>query len=323
MKGVISLLAALAALAPSFGLAQSSSRVPRLCFLEFSPASSRRYVAFFEELKALGYIDGKSIAIERQSADGRTERFPALARACVSAAADVIVVHTTPAAEAAKRATTTIPIVMVGLGDPVGSGLVDSLARPGGNVTGLTFIAPDLAAKRFELLKQAAPRVSRSLLLSFPQDAIDQPQVEAVTRLAARLGVAIDRREIARAEDLRPAFEEAAAAGAQALLISSVSLFFEARGDILALARRHRWPGAFPWREYVEQGGLIYYGQRIEPLARRAAHFVDRVVKGAKPADLPVEQPTKFDLIVNLKSARELGIEIPPAMLALADEVIE
>ncbi|TMJ32493.1 MAG: ABC transporter substrate-binding protein [Alphaproteobacteria bacterium] len=285
--------------------------------------SSERFRAFFETLHALGRIDGQTIVIDRRSAEDRPERFPELARECIDRKSDLIVAQTTPAAQAAKKATSTIPIVMISAGDAVGSGLVDSLARPGGNITGVTFIAPALAVKRLELLKEAAPRLSRFLLLSYPVDPVDAGQVKAMEHAAGVLGVTLHKQEIRSATDLASAFESGRAAQSEALIMSSVSLFFTRRVEILERAGRLGWPGAYPWREYAEGGGLIYYAQRIDDLSRRAAFIVDRILKGAKPADIPFEQPTKFDLVINLKAAKALGITIPQSLLARADEVIE
>lgn len=316
--------AVLAACEPVVAAAQPASKLPRVCFMEFSESSTTaRYAAFFQTLEALGYRQGLTVVIDRKSAENRTERFPDLARDCVKLQPDVIVVHTTPAAQAAKETTSTIPIVMMGLGDPVGTGLVESLARPGGNATGTSAMTPVLAAKRVELLKEAVPTLARLMLLSYPPDSVNAGQVMEVARAARSLGITVNKREIRTAADIPAAFEAGATAGDEALLTTSVSLFFVQRSEILKQAARLRWPGAFPWREYAEEGGLLYYGQRPDELSRRAALMVDKILKGAKPADMPVEQPTQFDLVINLKSARALGIAIPQSLLARASEVIE
>lgn len=316
-------LAALATTWPFAAAAQSSAKVPRLCFIELSREASVRWGAFFDTLPTLGLIDGRTITIDRRSAENRPERYPELARECVDRKSDIIVLYTTPAAQAAKRATSTIPIVFLNLGDPVGTGLVNSLARPGGNITGLTFIAPALAAKRLELLKEAVPRLSRFLLLSYPLDPVDAGQAKAVEQVAGVLGVTIHKREIRSPADIAAAFDSNEADQSEALLMPAVSLFFVQRAEILERVSRLRWPGAYPWREYAEGGGLIFHGQRVDDLARRAAFFVDKILKGTKPGDIPVEQATKFDLVVNLKTAKALGITIPQSILGRADEVIE
>ena len=315
--------AVLAVSTPVIAVAQPVSKLARVCFMEFSENSSARYAAFFQTLEALGYRQGSTVEIDRLSAENRTERFPELARDCVKLQPNVIVVHTTPAAHAAKEATRTIPIVMLGLGDPVGTGLVESLAKPGGNITGMSAMTPVLAAKRVELLKEAVPMLARLTLLSYPPDPVDAGQVMEVTRAARQLGVTVSKREIRAAADIPAAFEAGAIAGDEALLTTSVSLLFVQRSEILKQAARLRWPGAFPWREYAEEGGLLYYGQRPEDLARRAALMVDKILKGAKPADMPIEQPTQFDLVINLKSAKALGIALPQSLLARAGELIE
>ena len=227
------------------------------------------------------------MTIEYLSAQGHGERFPALAAECVRGGATIIATTTTPAAQAAKTATTTIPIVMLTSGDPVGAGLVRSLAKPGGNVTGQSFMAAGFVGKRLGLLKEAAPSISRVL------------------------------------GDLASAFAAGVAEGANAVMVTSESLFFVNRARVMDLATKHRLPGAYPWREYPVEGGLMSYAHRPRDLFRRAAEHVDRILNGAKPEDLPVEQPTKFDLVINMKSAKALGLSIPPSLLLRADEVIE
>jgi putative ABC transport system substrate-binding protein len=310
-----------ACLWPAPGSAQKSGGIPRLCFIEFT--TSTRYDVFFEALASLGYIDGRTIVIDRHSADGDGGRYPELARQCIRRQADVIVIHTTPAAQAVKAATTTIPIVMLSLGDPVGAGLVASLSRPGGNLTGVSQNSPALAAKRLELLKEAVPGMSRALLLSFPDDPIDAPQVARMREASRALGVALHKAEIREPRDIAGAFDSGAAAGVQAVIPSAVSIFFVHRTELLERAERLRWPGVFPFREFAVGGGLISYGHQARALNARAAVFVDRILKGAKPADLPVEQPTKFDLVLNQTTARKLGVTFPQSLLARADEVIE
>jgi putative ABC transport system substrate-binding protein len=300
---------------------QPAAKTARLCFIEFD--GSRSYDVFFGALQALDRAAGRTVTVDRRSAAGKPDRYPQLVRECIDARSDVIVAQTTPAAQVAKAATSTIPIVMLNMGDAIGTGLVPSLARPGGNVTGMTFMAPAVAGKRVELLKEAVPSLSRLLLLSYPQDPIDAGQVKEVERVASAVGLSVTKREIGSPADLAPALDAGAAAGVQAVAVTLESIFLTRRREVLEYAARKRWPGVYPFREYVEDGGLIFYGHRVDDLHRRAADFVDRILKGANPADLPVEQPTKFDLVVNLKAAAALGLAIPPSILARANEVIE
>ncbi len=305
--------------------AQPAGRIPRLCFLTFDPGTpqSSRFNPFFQGLRDLSYVDGQTISIDYLSADGRGERFPALAVECLRLKADIIVVTTTPAAQAAKNATRTIPIVMGPLGDPVGTGLVASLARPGGNVTGLTLMASGLAAKRLELLKEIVPRMSRVLVLSYLVDPIAAPQVKELESAAHSLGVKLLVRDIRTADDLPAAFDAGARERAEGLLTTAESIFVVQRKRVVQLAAQHRLPGMYPYREMVEVGGLMSYGPNIADLYRRAATYVDKVLKGTKPADLPVEQPTKFEFVINSRTAKALGRTIPPVLLLRADQVIE
>ena len=305
--------------------AQPAGRIPRLCFLTFDPGTpqSSRFISFFQGLRDLSYVDGQTISIDYLSADGRGERFPALAVECLRLKADIIVVTTTPAAQAAKNATRTIPIVMGPLGDPVGTGLVASLARPGGNVTGLTLMASGLAAKRLELLKEFVPRISRVLVLSYLVDPIAAPQVKELENAARPLGVKLLVQDIRTADDLPTAFDAGARGRAEGLLTTAESIFVVHRKRVVELAAQHRLPGMYPYREMVEVGGLMSYGPTIADLYRRAATYVDKVLKGTKPADLPVEQPTKFEFVINSRTAKALGRTIPPVLLLRADQVIE
>ena len=305
--------------------AQQRGSLPRLCFLTFDPGALRstRFGAFFQGLSDLGYRDGHTISIDYLSADGRAERLPPLAAECVRLKADVIVVTTTPFALAAKGATRTIPIVMLTLGDPVGTGLVDSLARPGGNVTGVTSMAPGLSAKRLELLKAAAPRISRVLVLVYVVDPIAAPQVEELRRAAPSLGVQLQVRDIRTVDDLPAAFDAGAKARAEGLLVTSASMFIVNRARVSELAARYRLPAMYANREFADAGGLMTHDAYRPGLEVSTATYVDRILKGAKPADLPVQQPTKFELVINLKTAKALGLTIAPALLLQADHVIE
>jgi putative ABC transport system substrate-binding protein len=305
--------------------AQPAKRIPRLCFLTFDPGTpqSSRFSPFFQGLRDLGYVDGQTISIDYLSAAGRGEQFPALAADCLRLKADVIVVTTTPAARAAKTATHTIPIVMHSLGDPVATGLVASLARPGGNVTGTTLLASGLSAKRLGLLKELVPRLSRVLVLSYLVDPIAAPQVKELESAAHSLGVKLLVRDIRTADDLPAAFDTGAREGAEGVLTTAESIFVVQRNRVVQLAAQHRLPGMYPYRLMVDAGGLMAYDSYTSDLQRRAATYVDRILKGAKPADLPVEQPTTFELSINLKTAKALGLTIPPSLLQRADQVID
>ena len=274
--------------------AQPARRIPRLCFLTFDPGTpqSSRFAPFFQALRDLGYVDGQTITIDYLSAEGRGERFPALAADCVRLKADIIVVTTTPATQAAESATRTIPIVMYGLGDPVATGLVASLARPGGNVTGVTQMSSGLAAKRLELLKEAVPRISRVLVLSYLVDPIAAPQVKELESAAHSLGVKLLVRDIRTADDLPAAFDAGARERAEGVLTTAESIFLAQRQRVIQLAAQHRLPGMYPYRPMVDAGGLMAYDSYTSTLQARTATYVDRILKGAKPSDLPVEQPT-------------------------------
>ena len=311
--------------APLVGEGQPASRIPRLCFLTFDPGTlqSSRFGPFFQGLRDLGYTDGQTITIDYLSAEGRGERFPTLAADCLRLKADVIVVTTTPGAQAAKNATRTIPIVLHALGDPVATGLVASLARPGGNVTGVTQMSSGLAAKRLGLLKEAVPRVSRVLVLAYLVDPIAPPQVKELETAARSLGVKLLVQDIRTADDLPAAFDAGAKERAEGLLMTSSSIFVVQHKRVVELAAQHRMPGMYPYRLVIDAGGLMAYDSYTSKLQARAATYVDKILKGAKPADLPIEQPTKFDLVINLKTAKALGLTIPPSLLQRADQVIE
>jgi len=298
--------------APLAAEAQPARKIPRLCFLTFDPGTpqSSRFTPFFQGLRDLGYVDEQTITIDYLSADGRGERFPALAADCLRLKADIVVVTTTPAAQAAKNATRTIPIVMHSLGDPVTTGLVASLARPGGNVTGTTLMASGLAAKRLGLLKEIVPRISRVLVLAYLVDPIAAPQVKELESAAHSLGITLLVHDIRTADDLPAAFDAGAKERAEGVLTTAESIFVAQRNRVVQLAAQHRLPGIYPYRLTVDAGGLIAYDSYTSDLQRRAAAYVDKILKGAKPGDLPVEQLTKFELIINLKTAKALGLTI-------------
>jgi putative ABC transport system substrate-binding protein len=311
---------------PLAARAQEASKTPRLCFLTFDPATSRstRFGAFFDGLRDLGYVDGQTIIIDYLSANGHGEQFPALAAECLRLKADIIVVSTTPAARIAENATSTIPIVMLGLGDPVGTGLVDSLARPGRNVTGNTLMVSELAAKRLSLLKEAVPGISRVLVLSYLADPIARLQVQTLQAVAPSLGLTLQIQDIKSADDIPAAFDAGAGEHAEGLLTTAESIFAVQRARVSALAIRYRMPSMSPFSiEVTDAEGLMAYDVDTSDLYRRAALYVDRILKGAKPADLPVERPTKFQFVINLRTAKALGLTIPSGVLDIADKVIE
>jgi len=305
--------------------AQQPKKTPRLCFLTFDPGTlaSTRFKPFFQALRDLGYVDGQTIIIDYLSADGQGERFPALAAECVRLKVDIIVVTTTPAAKAAKNATGTTPIVMYPLGDPVVTGLVASLNRPGGNVTGLTFMASGLAAKRLELLKEAVPRISQVLVLSYLVDPIAAPQLKELEVAAASLGVKLLVRDIRTANDIPAAFDAGAREGVEGVLTTAESIFAAEGKRVAQLATQHKLPGLYPYKLVADAGGLMAFDSYTSSFQAHTATYVDKVLKGANPSDLPVEQPTKFELIINMRTAKVLGLTIPPSLLVRADQLIE
>jgi putative ABC transport system substrate-binding protein len=285
-------------------------------------AQSQWTAAFVQRMRELGWVDGRNLTIEYRWAEGRSERFAEFAAEFVRLKVDVILTHNTPPVIAAKQATSVIPIVFATAADPVDTGLVASLARPGGNVTGLSSQTTDLASKRIELLREVVPGLRQLTFLSQPDNpyvVFDMRQAEAAAR---RLGLETASLEIRRAEDIAPAFEELKGR-AEALYILPDPLLFTHRLRINILALGARLPTMHALREYVEASGLMSYGPNWSDQWRRAADYVDKILRGAKPADLPVEQPTKFDLIINLTTAKVLGLTVPDKLLALTDEVIE
>jgi putative ABC transport system substrate-binding protein len=283
---------------------------------------SQRIVVFVQRLRELGWIEGRTIAIEVRWGEGRNERFAEIAAEFVRLKVDVIVTVGTPAAVAAQRATSVIPIVFAPSGDPVATGLVTSLARPGGNVTGLSAQATDSAAKRLELLREVVPDLRRLAILGDagnPQGVLEMGEVQAAAR---GLGIEVAPLEIRRAEDITPAFD-ALKGRADALYVVTGPLVTTNRIHINILALGARLPTMHGIRGNVEAGGLMSYGANFPDLYRRAADYVDKILRGTKPGDLPVEQPTKFDLIINVTTAKALGLTIPPKLLVRADEVIE
>ncbi len=279
--------------------------------------------ALRESLRELGYVEGQNIAIEYRFAEGRPERLPALAEDLVRLKVDVIVAPSPPAPQAAKRATSTIPIVFVVIGDPVAQGLVASLARPGSNITGLANLAQEVVGKQLELLKEVAPKVSRVAVLQNPTNQAHPFVLRQAEGAARTLGVQLHIAHAGTPPEIDAAFAAMRSQRAGGVLVLRDALFLAQRAQIVALAAKSRLPAVYGLREEAQAGGLMAYGASAPAMYRRAATYVDKILKGAKPADLPVEQPTKFELVINLKTAKALGLTIPPSLLGRADEVIE
>ena len=315
-----SLAGALAA--PRAAGAQQAAKVPRIGWLGTDPAAHRREIVV-QDLRDLGYVEGRNIELAYRFAAGQMERLPAVAAELVALNVDVIVAVSQPAVQAAQQATRTIPIVMFGVGDPVATGLVASLARPGGNVTGLTQLSPELSAKRLALLKEVIPRVSRVAVLSNPTNPSNAPQIRDIKVAAQPLGIHLQLLETRTSQDLDGAFQVATRGRAGALITLDDLFIFTHRVSIVALAAKSRLPGIYGWPAFPEAGGLMSYGAEFRSMYRQAAVFVDKILRGARPADLPIEQPTTFELVINLKTAKALGLTIPPSLLARADQVIE
>ncbi len=327
-RAFIALLGGAAAAWPFAARAQQKS-MPVVGVLGIGPpdVNEPNISAFRQGLAGLGYVEGRNILIEYRWAEGKPERFPVLAAELVALKVDVIVTAGgTLAALAAKQATTTLPIVFTVVGDPIAEGLVTSLARPGGNVTGLSNVATDLVGKWLELLKQTVPGVSLVAVLlkpdSMPESAKEVRLKEAAVSARA-LGVQLQVVEARGPSEFDRAFSDISEKGAGALVVLPTPIFGNERQRIVELAAKNRLPTVYASRSYVDVGGLMSYGPNLPDLHRRAATYVDKIIKGAKPSDLPVQQPTKFELVINLKTAKTLGLEIPPTLLASADEVIE
>jgi putative ABC transport system substrate-binding protein len=320
----ITLLGGAAATWPLVARAQQPGAKPIIGYLgATSPsAESRRIAAFMQRLRELGWIEGRNVAIEHRWGGGRSERFAELAADFVQLKVDVIVTYGTPAVVAAKQATSAIPIVFAVAGDPVGSNLVTSLARPGGNVTGLSLQKVELADKRLELLREVVPGLRRLAIMAnvgSPTAALEMREVQATAR---NLGHEVATFEVRRAEDIAPIFE-ALKGRADEFYVCGDSLLDTNRTRIITLATSMRLPTMSDFPEYVEAGGLMSYGPNFPDMFRRAAGYVDKILRGAKPGDLPVEQPTKFDLVINLTTAKALGLAVQESFLLRADEVIE
>ena len=313
--------------APLAAEAQQAGRVPRIDFLSLTSPSDRPPLldAFRQGLRELGWVEGQNIVIDYRYAEGRVDRLPDLAAELVRLKVDLIVASAgTQAATAAKNATETIPIVMIYVRDPVGTGLIASLARPGGNVTGVSgYAGLEIVAKQLELLKEIVPKIRRVAILSNPANAYYQLAITELNVAARSLGVQLQLLEARGPNEFDGAFAAMATERVGALLVLSDAIFSSHRTRLADLAARSRLPAAYGVRESVEAGGLMSYGPSFLDLFRRSAAYVDKILKGAKPADLPVEQPTKFELVINLKAAKALGLEVPPLLIAQADELIE
>jgi putative ABC transport system substrate-binding protein len=325
-REVITLLGGAAAWPLAAHAQQQAGKVPRIGLLSLTSPSDRPPLldAFRQRLRELGWVEGQNIVIDYRYAEGRIGRLPDLAAELVRLKVDLIVSFGTQGVTAARDATETIPIVMIAVRDPVGTGLIASLARPGGNVTGVSgYAGLETIGKQLQLLKETVPKIRRVAILSNPANAYHQLAIREVHVAARSLGVQLQALEARGPDEFDGAFATMAKERMEALLVLSDIIFSNHRTRLADLATRSRLPTAYGNRESVEDGGLISYGPSFLDLHRRAATYVDKILKGAKPADLPVEQPTKFELVINLKTAKALGIEVPPMLLGRADEVIE
>jgi putative ABC transport system substrate-binding protein len=304
--------------------AQQSTKVPRIGFLSAGSTSAvtARQEAFRQGLRELGYVEGKNILIEYRYGEGKLDRMTELAADLVRLKVDVIVTGGSISTRRAKEATVSIPIVMAQDTDPVGSGFVASLARPGGNITGLATLAPEISGKRLELLKEVVPRLSRVVVLGSSTEPANAQSLKETELAAGALGVKLQHVDVLAPKDIETAFRAASKGRADAVLVLASSVANSQRTQIAELAVKSRLPAVYYQTEFVEDGGLMSYGVSFTDLFRRAATYVDKILKGAKPADLPVEQPIKFEFIINLKAAKQIGLTIPPNVLVRADKVI-
>jgi putative tryptophan/tyrosine transport system substrate-binding protein len=305
--------------------AQQPKKVPRIGILGGTSRSTNpaRIEAFRQGLRELGYVEGKNIVIEWRYAEGKPDRLPALAAELVHLKIDVIVTAGPPPTRAAKQATSTIPIVMALDDDPVGSGFAASLARPGGNITGLATLDPELSGKQLELLREIAPKLSRVGVLGDVTRPGTPQALREINVAAGAFGAQVQYLEVRGPKDIETAFRAASKERAEAVLVLANPVLISQRRLVIDFAIKSRLPAIYPRPEYVEDGGLVFYGASITDLYRRAATYVDKILKGANPADLPIEQPKKFELIINLKTAKQIGLTIPPNVLARADKVIK
>jgi putative ABC transport system substrate-binding protein len=319
------LLGGAAASWPLAAHAQQPAKVLRIGFLGNSTAALEANLIgpFRDGLSALGYVEGRNVVIEYRWAEGKYESFAGLIAELIALKVDVIVTAGTPATLAVKKATTRVPLIMIAVGDPVGTGIVASLARPGGNITGLSSMAPDLEGKRLELLREVAPGLSRIAVFWNPANAFNAGAMKQVRAAAEALRISVLPLAVRTAEELDGAFAAIVKERPEALIVFADRIFLHNRMRMMEFAAKNRLPSVNAYQELVEAGGLMSFGPSYEDMHRRAATYVDKIFKGARPADLPVEQPTRFKLVINLKTARALGLDIPPTLLVLADEVIE
>ena len=321
MTGLVVAVLSLTLVAAPLAAAQPAAKVPRIGYLSPRSGPSVQEDAFRQGLRELGYVDGTNITVEYRWAGSR-DRLPALARDLVRLKLDLIVAAGGPAALATKSVTATTPIVFTG-GDPVAMGIVRSLARPGGNATGVSLFTYGLSAKRLALLKETVPGLGRVAVLSNPGGPFYEQQSKDTTDTAAALGVRLHVLNVRDAGGFDQAFAALSRDRAEALLVSADPMFFEHREKIVSLATRYRVAAIYEFREFVALGGLLSYGTSIARMYQRLAYYVDKILRGARPEDLPVEEPTTFELVVNLKAAKTLGLTIPPSILVRADEIIE
>ena len=321
--GIIAIVVVIA-MCGAAALAQQPKKIPRIGFLSATSLStiSARIEGFRQGLRELGYVEGKNIVIEWLSAEGKLDRVPALAVELVRLKVDVIVTGGGTDTRAAKEATNTIPIVMSQDSDPVGSGFVASLARPGGNITGMSTLAPEVSGKRLELLKEIIPKLSRVAVMGISTRPGNAQSLKEVELAAGTFKVQVQYLDVLDVKEIETAFRAATKGRAEAVLVLQSPFFNSQRKQIVDLAIKSRLPAIYPQTDYTEAGGLMYYGANTPDLFRRAATYVDKILKNAKPADLPVEQPKTFELIINLKAANQIGLTIPPNVLVRADRVI-
>jgi putative tryptophan/tyrosine transport system substrate-binding protein len=321
----ITLLGGAAAAWPLTAHAQQHGRVYRIGLLEMTPASSNaaNFDALRKGLRELGYVEGQNLIFDYRSIDGRPERYPQLAAELVRLNVDLIVTRGTPAVMAAKNATGTIPVVMAASGEPVGTRVVEGLARPGGNITGLSAFTSGLFLKRLELLRETVAGIRRIGFMHNIDNPPVPPQWEELKTVAPSLGLEAQLLDVRKSEDIVRAFHAANARRTDAILVGNDAVILANRRQVVELAAKHRLPMMYNSREFIDAGGLMTYGVSYPDLYRRAATFVDKIFKGATPADLPVEQPTKFELVINLKTAKALGLTMSDKLLVAADEVIE